>query len=45
MEGWVETADWLERKPSEQHGRVGLRRVLREAALEVEATATHLNKV
>lgn len=42
--GWVESAAWLERNPSEQHGRAGLRRVLREAMLEVEATASHLNQ-
>ena len=45
VESWLESAAWLERNPSEQHGRAGLRRVLREAMLEVEATASHLNEV
>ena len=42
---WVASASWLEQNPSEQHGRAGLRRVLREAEVEIMATAVHLKLV
>ena len=43
--GWAESAGWLVAHPSEQHGRVGLLRVLREAAVEIMAVDSHLKEV